>query len=163
MFVTHYFSLLPKSLQMSKIFKYQKLMEEKGIIEPCPCQSSVEYENPAFRFGHSPIEAELNFLPNYTYNEEVKAPPRKNSKKDNNDTFRCGMCGLSFFHTKEYAKEFWEGLGEPVHEILKYTHVLYGNIEKDMGVAYEIEKPHFLFYEYEGVELRPSFQIIDVL
>jgi hypothetical protein len=148
---------------IAKSFKYQKLMEGKGIKDPCPFTDCIEIEIPVFRWGHTPLNSALNFLPNYPYNDAIGAPPRRNSKKDDNDTFRCGMCGLSFFRTKKDAKDSWDAIGEPVQQNLKYTHVLYGDIVKELGVAKNVETPHFLFYEYEGVELLDYFEIEDEL
>lgn len=147
---------------MSKVFKYQKLFEEKGIHDYCPYRDCIEYEGSAYRWGHQPLESELNFLPNYPYNEKIKMPPRINSKRDDDITFKCGMCGLSFFRTKEAALEKWEEIGEPVQQNLKYTHILIGEINKEMGVSKGNGK-HFLFYEFEGVELRKTFKVADRL
>ena len=136
-------------------------MEEKEIKEPCPFKNSVEIEQEAFRWGFSPIESEYNFLPNYIYNEKMNIPPRVNSQ---DDLFKCGNCALSMFKTFDIAKSKWNNeLQQRNRDLLKYTHVLKGTISKEMGVSPDAKKPHFNFFEYEGVELKKHFIIADFL
>ena len=147
--------------QMGKSYKYQQLMDEKGAVQPCPHRGCTENEILAIRYGHFPVNSEKNFLPNFIYNEKVLNKPIRINSKDNIKI--CGNCSLSMFVNVEEAKKFWfEVLPGRLREFLKYTHLLQGNITKNMGVISK-ERPHFELFEYEGVELKNVFKEVGLL
>jgi|GEM_PF-1530067 len=143
---------------MNKTYKYQRQMDEKGLKELCPFTNCREADIPAYRWGIAPIENPENFLPAFLYNQIRQIPPRANS---NNDFESCSTFALSMFTSLETAKNRFNGMFERNKKMLGYTHVLSGNILKSMGVISEINKGgHFDLFEYEGIELRNSFEVV---
>lgn len=144
-------------------FKYQFLIDSKGIKLPCPAKNCKEVEIEAYRWGHSPLDNALNFLPNFLYNEKLNGVPmRFNSEEDMRN---CGYCSLSLFDNAKAATETWFSNKKHmirIREMLKYTHLLKGTIKKELGVATD-GKPHFEFFEYENVELREVFVVLSEL
>lgn len=144
-------------------FKYQSLMDSKDIKVPCPYKDCREVEIEAYRWGHNPIDNELNFLPNFLYNEKMNIPIRFNAEAD---LLNCGLCSLSMFETEKAAKEFWSSPAKHMQRVrssLKYTHLLKGKITKEIGVSSVSKNLHFELFEYEGVELRNVFEVVGEL
>ncbi len=138
---------------MSKIFKHQGLMKEKGVSEPCPFHHCTEAEMLAYHFGFSYEGEKENFVPGHKSRSRINAE---------NDMVNCAYCGLSMFKTESSARRKWtKELPARARLLMKYTHLLEGKIKKELGVM-SIEKGnHFTFFEYEGVELKEHFRELD--
>ena len=140
---------------MTKVYKYQQLMDEKGVKQPCPFHNCEEKEQIAYHFGFTTIEDKGNFIPGHKKNSRINAP---------DDIVNCAYCSLSMYKTKDSVKSKWnEELPKRIRSLLKYTHLLEGALKKEHGVM-SIEKGnHFSFFEYEGVELKEHFKVVDEL
>lgn len=145
-------------------FKYQDLMTKHGALHPCPHKDCYEGETPAFRWGFSPKDHIANFLPNFLYNEEYLGLPIRFNSLGEKQKIACDLCSVSLHNTLEASKTAWNMLNPYQKVKLKYTHVLGGNITKEMGVLTAINKDgHFEIFEYEGIDLRATFEVVDVL
>ena len=81
------------------------------------------------------------------------------------DLKNCGNCSLSLFDSREAAISFWfsdSKFMEKIRGRLQYTHILKGELKKELGVATK-ERPHLELFEYAGVELRNHFEILEPL
>lgn len=145
-------------------FKYHNLLEEYNIVDTCPCGELSGDNRNSYRWSLNPIDHELNFLPNVLYNKlNLAARPRRaNDKVDLKRV--CGECGISFFTSLNEAKNYFFTLGQPARISLGYTHIAEGAITEEDGLRTEINKHgHFNFYEYDGVDFKTSFQIVETL
>ena len=141
--------------------KYQELIEQKKGKTKCPQDRSIETEILAFRWVVSPIESNENFLPYFKHCELKNRPIRINAKDDN---LVCSACGLSMFKTLESAKEKYNGIPSPAKQMLGYTHVANCPLQKNMGIVNSNPfSDHFDFYEYEEIDLKDHFVIVDSL
>lgn len=150
---------------MSKAFKYQNLMNEKGVPVPCPNIECDEIETDAYRWSYSEEIHPDNFLPAFPFNEKIGRPSLFNTPEDFKRS-SCIYCSLSMWRTLKEAKfKYNEELPYRTRELLKFTHVLYGKITKDMGVCSKVNKKgHFEFFEYaDRKELKEVFVIHDVI
>jgi len=139
---------------MLKVYKYQKLMDEKGVVKPCPFHDCKENQLPAYHFGFDPIGDNGNFVPGH----------KRNSRINSEDDIRnCKYCGLSMYKTENSAKEQWSKLEPRVRRLLKYTHLLEGEIKREHGVMTIEKGQHFSFFEYAGVDLNKNFKLLSEL
>lgn len=68
------------------------------------------------------------------------------------------------FKTENGARHKWtKEIKANVRQMLGYTHLLVGEIKKNLGVMSIERGEHFTFFEYEGVELRDHFEVLDTL
>lgn len=143
-------------MQMAKSFKYQKLMKEKGVTHPCPFLNCKEEDIKVFHFGFEKVEDQQNFRPGH-----LRATQRIN---DVNGPTNCAYCALSMFKTEDGARKKWWKELQPRHrELLKYTHLLVGELKKELGVMSIESGDHFSFFEYEGVNLHGHFKVNNAL
>lgn len=143
--------------------KYQQLLNELDLNSCCPPKETFETDIDAFRWVYSPIENDLNLLPNKVYNDIRKIPTRALTKED-----LCKNCNMSFFtdYTVAYSKlELINQRFEKKHKDLLnpfYTDIAQGTINKIDGLVTKIENNHFMLYEYEGSNLRDKFKIVEI-
>lgn len=131
-------------------------MVEKGVVDPCPFLNCRETNIKAFHFGFAPVEDEQNFIPGHR-----RAKQRIN---DVTDRINCAYCALSMFKTEDGARRKWWIELQPRHrELLKYTHLLIGELKTDLGVMSYEPGEHFSFFEYEGVKLHEHFKVHNTL
>jgi hypothetical protein len=138
-----------------KKYKHADLMVEKGVKSPCPFKNCEERDRQAYHFGFSDKDDIRNFIPGHKKRYRINA---------NSDEQNCAYCALSMFKTADGARKKWnQELTERTRQLLQYTHLLVGDIKKELGVM-SIEKgDHFTFFEYEGTNLQEHFQIFDEL
>lgn len=139
-------------------YKHQDLIDELNLTE-CPSPELSHMKGKAFRWVHSPITHDWNFLPNIKYNRVRNKPTRCLRKEE-----LCGQCNLSFFISEDSAREkyslFKRNLEQKHQELLDfYTHIAEGMIEENDGHATKIKKGHFGFYEFEGCQFDMKFNI----
>lgn len=140
-------------------YKYQNILDEFQLID-CPGLQVNEIEMEAYRWCHSPISHEWNFLPNIIYDRVRKRPPRMLNRNE-----ICGNCNLSFFTTEATARDKYNfikaGL-EKKHRHLTdfYTHIAYGKILKEDGRATQVKDNHFGFYEFEENSFVMKFELL---
>src|ERR1700752_3081026 len=91
--------------------KYKSLIEAQKIGK-CPSEECKQDIITGFRWVFSPITHDLNFLPNFIFNEKKGILPRIN----NNDIFICSCCGISFFDSEEVAKNSFKSLSKKIKE-----------------------------------------------
>jgi hypothetical protein len=142
------------------LYKHQSLFD-KFHLSDCPSPDLNEIQLTAYRWAHSPIEHELNFLPNILYNLRTERPNRALDPKD-----MCPECNLSFFIREETARKKlknYKSFLEKKHKIFTnvYTHIAKGEIEKSDGKCTSIENEHFGLYEYTNCELRGRFKLLE--
>ncbi len=147
---------LPQS-GYSMQLKYQYLIDEFQMTNQCPGDDCAEIEMTAYRWVHSPITHELNFLPNIEYDRKRKKSPPRLLMGD----LICSRCGASFFTTEKKArkrlKEYKDNLEIKHQQFVNYTHIAKGDIKRTDGVATKIKKEHFGFYEYEKCDMKKTF------
>lgn len=141
-------------------FKYQSLIDSFNFSVGCP-DGATEIDILAYRWAHTPIGNNLNFLPNVKYDEALNVPTRALEPTD-----ICSRCGASFYVTENKARtnfsRYRTGLEKKHVDLTKrYTHLAIGQIRKKDGRATKIEKEHFGFYEYEGCDFKQSFTILE--
>lgn len=142
---------------MAKSFKYQALMVEKNVKQPCPFQNCREQNISAFHFGYSDIGDIRNFVPGHSGGRKIRI-------NDASDPTNCAYCGLSMYKTEDGARDKWlKELPERIRKLLGYTHLLKGQIKENLGVMSIEAGSHFTFFEYEGVELRDHFSVLGTL
>jgi hypothetical protein len=139
--------------------KYQDLINEQKTDDECPCSNCFPATGEAFRWVLNPIEHPWNFLPNKLYSEHQSRPIRINSEVD---LHKCSDCALSMFTSEDKARKKFQGIPSPMRETLGYTHLAHGDIE-NAGLRSKAKAGHFNLFEYEGIELRSKFVIVDEL
>lgn len=141
-----------------KKFKYQEKMS--NLETQCPPEKCQERETIAYRWVFEQIEDKNNFLPQY-----LKKPDRFTFKKDKQ---KCIALGLSFFDTEENAKKRFNQLagvmGERGYEELG-KNIAVGVLKPEHGVCSKPDQRngHFTFFDYENIELKEHFKIVDAL
>ena len=134
-------------------FKYQK---ETETIPNCPPENSAGGEIICFRYVHSDLNHENNFLPAFIIN-----PTRRN---DSFDAQVCSGYGLSFFNSFDGAVRKYKALAKSFKQInLKLgTHVARGTLSETDGVrTAPNEIGHFDLHEFVNVNLKSRFVIIE--
>ena len=132
-----------------------KYQSEMCNIDNCPPSNSIQEQLNAYRFVYDPIN-EKSFLP-----QGVKSPKRMNNSNDN---MKCSLLALSFFSSEESAKARYASLKKKIRNINKTlgSHIAQGVLSPSDGQRSEIctRSGHFDFFEKQGVNLIPKFQII---
>lgn len=124
-------------------------------ITNCPPQSSVSVQRQAYRFVFEPI-CEKSFIP-----QGKKSPQR--ISKENKNTAKCSLLGLSMFSDEESAKQRFIQLKKFCKNIDKTigTHLAAGIIKPDHGVSTSPDQNnHFDLFEFSGVDLTKDFTMI---
>lgn len=136
--------------------KYQVEIDNFGNLLTCPENVSPPQDNTeVFRFVVSPIEHQLNFVPNVVRDRELGL-----AYKYRNDLDKCMRCGISLYLTLEGIADRWDQFNDKIRENLGFTHVARGVINSLDGLMrVPDENGHFGFYENEGVDIQPQFNI----
>jgi hypothetical protein len=141
-------------------FKYSEFIHK---IPHCPPSDSQSQAITAFRFCFEDWQHKNNFLPVLLIN-----PQRINTVKFKKDSDKCAGYALSFFNTLENAKKryfelkYKRGL-KNIEKILG-THIAQGLISENDGVVSKIDRHgHFNLHEFENVDLKNQFSLIDTL
>lgn len=146
---------------MPEIYKYHYLISSLNITQPCPCQNSSELNIEAFRWTHSKIDHQENFLPAKILDEIKQVPPRANVIDDYR---KCTLCSISLFDSLENAKKKFNSFNLNTRNKLGYTHIATGLLEITDGVGTPIESNgHFEFFEYSNTDLASKFAIISTI
>lgn len=141
--------------------KYQNLIDEQKLNSDCPNKNCRPVDNlEAFRWSFNPIAHEDNFLPKLLYDRKKGIPTRINSS---DDSVLCSCCALSMFSTLEKAKTKFESIPKLNRKLLGYTHIAKGVLTNDGLISQINNQGHFDFFEYEEVDLKAKFVIIEEL
>jgi hypothetical protein len=142
--------------------KYTKLLSE---IKNCPSDNFVSIDKIAFRWVHQNPD-ESDFLPINL----IKEPPQR--VLDNTDLLCMGY-GLSFFNTKENARQkflnLYERLRTPLQKGFleeKGNFIAEINLEKSDGLSdapSEHNYGHFTFFEFMETKLTTKINSIDLI
>lgn len=76
----------------------------------------------------------------------------------------CGSWALSFYETKDQAKDRMKSLLRKNSNLYKKlgTHIANGHLQKKDGISEDCNSiGHFNHFEYSGVDLKEKFTIID--
>jgi hypothetical protein len=139
--------------------KYQSLIDSFSLSLPCP-NNCGQVKITAYRWVKSSFADGQSFLPNHIFDTNRGKKPRKN---DRGDEVKCGMCALSFFDSIDSSSKNVEAIGgsSKLLNLLGYSHLATGEIEDKDGLASDIDDVgHFIFFEFEGIELEKKFSII---
>lgn len=146
---------------MGKKFKYQEDMDIIKNEHNCDCPRKdlkAIYPFEAYRYVFEDINHKSNFLP------QLKDNPARFT--DANGKKKCDFLNLSMYSKIEGAKEkyyqlintspnFWKTAG---------THIANGVLDAEDGlITEENDISHFELYEFEDVELKKKFNIIEKL
>jgi hypothetical protein len=140
-------------------WKYQQTLTDLKIDGTCPPSGLQGINKEAFRWVFSPIEHQLNFLPNYEFDKV-----QNNTSNYFNGVYDseriCARCSQSLFVTLDAAILAFNKLASKRKSKLGYTHVAIGTIVEEDGftTAHSVEG-HFSFYENDGCDLKQKFAI----
>jgi hypothetical protein len=141
--------------------RYQAEIDAFALDIACPQEVEPPTGLRVYRWSFSPIDHELNFLPNVIFDRLTNSPVNYATASK---TTKCKRCGASFFIDKESAVNKWEHISIENRKNLGYTHLAVGTLENADGLMRKPDREgHFGFYEIEGVDLVSKFQIEDKL
>jgi hypothetical protein len=143
------------------MLKYQELINEQQLTISCPPSNCVPNgELKAARWVISPLENNLNFLPNHVYNSQRTSPLRNMDEK-----LRCGFCSISLHTSIEASKTHFNSLTPAAKAKLGYTHVAEGIITSGTGMITPVSEvnKHFELFEFDGFNWIENFTIIEKL
>ena len=141
-------------------YKYEEYLiavrEEHKIN--CPCEKATPKNSTAFRWVHSDINHENNFLPPGIIAIKQKRKPRifPPNQKEN----YCNIFALSLFDTENNAIKRFKNFPKRIQKMLGFTNVAMGEIETNDGVLTGINSyGHFDLHEFEEASLVSKFTI----
>ena len=146
---------------MSKKFKYQEDMDIIKNEHNCDCPNKeLKAINPfeSYRYVFEDINHKRNFLP------QLKDDPIRFT--DANGKKKCDYLNLSMYGKIEGAKERYYQLLNTFQNFNKTagTHIANGMLDSDDGlITEEGTLSHFELYEFETVELKGKFKILEKL
>lgn len=139
----------------------KKLKYEEEISKiKCDFSNFKESQIISFRWTFDKIENPLNFLPVY-----ILDPDRKKFDDKKNKTSSIGYA-LSLYSSKEGGvRKYNKIISDKPKAFLKLgTHIACGIIETTDGINDEANiEEHFSHFEYENVNLKDKFEIIEKL
>ena len=146
---------------MGKKFKYQKDMDIIKNEHNCDCPNKdlkaiTTFE--AYRYVFEDINYKSNFLP------QLKDDPARFI--DANGKKKCDYLNLSMYSKIEGAKEKYYELANSFPNFKKTagTHLANGILDAEDGlITEENYSSHFGLYEFENVELKNKFNVIEKL
>lgn len=143
--------------------KHQDLFVELDIIDLYPPDNLNPVETVAYRWVSTPIENEVNFLPNYLFDKLKNNVERySNGRYSKEDLVK--RCSQSFFNNLHSAKVNHKKIPKGMRDKLGYTHIAEGEMNKEDGFATETNAiGHFGFYECYLCDLKLKFKICDSL
>ena len=127
--------------------KYKESIDEFK----CKLTTFKEQERIAYRWVFNDINNPKNFLPPYIINSS--------RKKDN-----CKGYALSFFESHLAAKNRILEITKDKENLFKKlgNHIAGGKLEKTDGISdKENSFGHFDHFEYENINLKPKFEILE--
>jgi hypothetical protein len=146
---------------MGKKFKYQEDMDNIKNEHKCECPNKdLKAISPfeAYRYVFEDINHKSNFLP------QLKDNPARFI--DDNGKKKCYYLNLSMYSKIEGAKEKYYQLINTIPNFWKTagTHIANGVLDAEDGlITEENHISHFELYEFEDVELKNKFNVIEKL
>ena len=129
--------------------KYQVFLND---FDECDLSSYSMQERNAFRWVFEPISDERNFIPLYA---KINYSGAK---------VVCKGFALSMYNEKDNAKKrFAELIADKPNSYKKIgTHLSNGLLKTSDGMSNEYDSTgHFSLFEFENVDLRDSFEIVE--
>jgi len=138
--------------------KYRQLIADQNLSITCPpddCQLNTPVE--AARWVLSPIDHELNFLPNHLFNQK-----RGRLLRIQDEARNCGYCSVSLHESVEASENAFRGLSLAIRGKIGYTHIATGLIEAGIGLVTAINpvSRHFELFESDNYQWSNNFTII---
>lgn len=135
-------------------FKYQNEIQN---LPNCPPANYQQVHLQAFRWVFEDDHHPNNFRPSL-----VISPRRRYDQQFiGNDRLKCAGYALSFFNTREHAKQRYLKLMAKNQRFPKLvgTHLVAGMIDKNDGVASKVDSSgHFELHEFAGRHLALKFR-----
>lgn len=140
--------------------KYYKVIKGLSLKVSCPSENCEAVDKLTYRFVYEDIKNEDNFLPQAIKAIKEGRPPMRRITEENT----CEDYALSLFISEPTIREQWDGFSKRTKQLLGYSHIASGKIQKTDGVVTpEEEKGHFNLHEFIETNLQPKFKIVGKL